>query len=1393
VPSQWRAQGEGLQLDQHCALLGQARRWPLPDDSPARLVWLQGGVLATRLLCLEQLHVAFDLPAVPSDSEAVDPLAELRSRWPQTERLDDIGWPGLDGRPVVLHILHDWGGGIERFARDLSEADQDRVYLGLRARGRWRSRHYGEALELCLLPSGLPVRRWPLLPAIGSITSRHAGYRQILAEIQSEFAVASVLVSSLIGHSLDVFDSGLPTIVVGHDYFPLWPELHCNFGDEQQRFDAASREQTVLAKTQDAVFAERDPGFWQQIYEDYVRRLQADSVQMVVPTDSVRHNLLRMAPTLAQQSIQTVGHGLRPWTEAGPDWQPNFDDEHLRLLVLGRIDGGKGLELLRGALPELSRHADLHLLGCGKAGEALFGMSGVHIELDYPHAELPRRLARIRPHAALLLSTVAESFSYTLSELWSLGVVPIATRTGAFAERIDDGADGLLFSPDARALITTVRALANDRGNLRRMHEALGERPLRDTRMMAADYAPLLSAPARQRQLDWSRLADASAFERVQLLSRSRQLQQQLDESRQRLTTQQQELDKRADWGFSLDRQLQDRTRWARSLEQQLAESRAQLGHAEELTRSQIAELESALDQSELRRRQLRDRARQRLREERRLVRSLVEQMADIAEEVRRTVTDQNRREQEFMQQLQQLQASRADLTGQLVRSEASRHELLGSSSWRLTAPLRMIARSIRQLTPGLAFRLRRVRSLLHRADGSLRSRGLSGTVRRALQELRHTPRPLPALVAPEPSERFEAFAVPASETPEVSIIIPVYGKLAYTVTCLRSLVETDQGLPIEIIVVDDCSPDDSADALARFGGLRLLRNQTNLGFIGACNAGAAMARGRYLCFLNNDTAVQAGWLQSLVDTFEQFPDCGLAGAKLIYPDGRLQEAGGIIFSDGAGWNYGRFEDPNDPRFDYPREADYCSGAAILIPTTLFDELGGFDSHYAPAYYEDTDLAFKVREHGLRVYFQPASRVVHYEGISSGTDTSSGIKRYQVVNHEKFLERWRDALQRQPAHDGERVGLACEHRVAGRILVIDATTPTPDQDSGSVRLMNLFRLLIGEHWKVVFFADNLAEVTGYSDAVRALGVEVQAHPWLQDPVAFLRERGEQFDAVLVCRHYIAVNYLPLVRQYCPRARFIFDTVDLHYLREERAAAVADDAAMRKQAAITRRQELQLIQDSDVTVVVSPVERELLGGLLPQSRVDILSNIHQIAGRRAGFEERSDIFFVGGFQHVPNVDAVSWFVDEVWPLVHAELPQMRFRVVGSKMPESIRRLADRPGVVIEGFAEQLEPFLDGCRLAVAPLRYGAGVKGKVNSSMAHGQPVVMTSVAAEGMFLEHGVHGLIADEPTALAAEIVRLYQDPELWLQISDAGLQNVADNFSMEAAQRSLRSILND
>ena len=374
-------------------------------------------------------------------------------------------------------------------------------------------------------------------------------------------------------------------------------------------------------------------------------------------------------------------------------------------------------------------------------------------------------------------------------------------------------------------------------------------------------------------------------------------------------------------------------------------------------------------------------------------------------------------------------------------------------------------------------FWVSRALGLWRRGWTSLRMRGLAASWARLLRQFRRNAIPTQVLYAPAATP-FAPFALPTSSVPRASIVIPVFGAFTHTLACLRAIAAHPPVADFEVIVVDDASPDDSLAKLHAIDGLRVQARKANGGFIAACNDGAGLARGEVLVFLNNDTVPQPGWLDALLATLDAHPDAGLVGAKLLYPDGRLQEAGGVVFADGSGWNYGRFDDPANCRFAYLRDADYVSGAAIAIPRALFERLGGFDSRYAPAYYEDTDLAFAVRAAGLRVLVQPASVVVHDEGTTSGTDVNTGPKAAQVRNQAVFAAKWRDALAAQlPA--GSVPTPALLHRRQRQVLVIDALTPQPDRDSGSLRLVNLMRLLMEEGAHVVFVpANRSADVYG---------------------------------------------------------------------------------------------------------------------------------------------------------------------------------------------------------------------------------------------------------------------------------------------------------------------------
>jgi GT2 family glycosyltransferase/glycosyltransferase involved in cell wall biosynthesis len=650
---------------------------------------------------------------------------------------------------------------------------------------------------------------------------------------------------------------------------------------------------------------------------------------------------------------------------------------------------------------------------------------------------------------------------------------------------------------------------------------------------------------------------------------------------------------------------------------------------------------------------------------------------------------------------------------------------------------------------------------------------------------------PRQRLAPVEPPLPTRPIEFPVHEQVEISIIIPVFNQFPFTQACLASLQEHQGMERFDVIIVDDCSTDATAEVVPRMPGVTYLRNETNFGFIASCNRGAEMARGKYLVFLNNDTLVRNGWLSALADTFAEEPQAGIVGAKFVYPDGRLQEAGGIIWRDASGWNYGNADDPEKPEYNYLREVDYCSAAALMIPKTLFQSVGGFDPRYAPAYYEDTDLAFKVRRAGYKVLYQPLSEVIHYEGATSGTDLSTGTKKYQEINRSTFAERWAAELITKPTN-GDVAFLWQASPGRKNILVIDHYVPKPDQDSGSLRMFQILKILRRLGHRITFIPDNLAKTQPYTGELQKRGIEVVYYPYIKKLRDYLVSHGTRFDVVVLSRCDFVHKHIADVRLYAPGSRVIFDTVDLHHLREDGEARLTGDPELRRKAQEKEELEHELIEQADETWVVSPVERHLLQEKWPGKSIQLVSNIVDIPGSKAPFALRSDFLFIGGFQHRPNTDGVLFFVQEIYPLISKRLPEVKFYIIGDKPPPEITGLATER-IIVAGLQRHVAPFFDKVKLSVAPLRFGAGVKGKINQSMAFGVPVVATSLAAEGMELRDREDILVADEPEDFAEALVELYESEELWNRISENGIEKTRSLYSTEVAREKLERLFNN
>jgi glycosyltransferase involved in cell wall biosynthesis len=451
--------------------------------------------------------------------------------------------------------------------------------------------------------------------------------------------------------------------------------------------------------------------------------------------------------------------------------------------------------------------------------------------------------------------------------------------------------------------------------------------------------------------------------------------------------------------------------------------------------------------------------------------------------------------------------------------------------------------------------------------------------------------------------------------------------------------------------------------------------------------------------------------------------------------------------------------------------------------------MDGFDTHFSPAYYEDTDLAFRMRARGLRVLYQPAAEVYHLEGVSHGTDTNTGVKAYKQINAVKFFERWKDVLMNHRPN-AEHPELEAHRSRSNNVLIVEACMITPDQDSGSIRMLNLLSMLLHEGHHVTFVADNLEYREKYVEQLTQMGVEVFHGEWAESVPNLLKRIGKQLNTIFFCRHYIASQYIDNVRRYAPNARIVFDTVDLHFVREDREAKLHNNNAMLRASEQTRKQELAIIAKSDVTVVVSEFEKKLLADLMPTACVEIISNIHSNSPARPDYSAREGIIFVGGFRHPPNTDAITWYADEVLPHLRRFLPGVKTRVIGSNMPACLASIANED-LELLGFIENIEPYLQRARISIAPLRYGAGVKGKVNEAMNYGIPVVATACAVEGMYLQAGLEVMVAEDAQSFAEAVAKVYCDEVLWQQLSQAGVDNVSRHFSPSAALPALRRVL--
>jgi GT2 family glycosyltransferase/glycosyltransferase involved in cell wall biosynthesis len=654
--------------------------------------------------------------------------------------------------------------------------------------------------------------------------------------------------------------------------------------------------------------------------------------------------------------------------------------------------------------------------------------------------------------------------------------------------------------------------------------------------------------------------------------------------------------------------------------------------------------------------------------------------------------------------------------------------------------------------------------------EDSTAARLISATLRAGarIAEGRHAERPIAV--------------VPPVAAPLVSMILPVHGQPELTAACVRAL-EATVDVPWELIVVDDAASQEVRRVVAGLAGATVVRNERNLGYTASLNRGLALARGTFAVLLNDDVEPRPGWLAALLACARDENDAGIVGPMYLAPDGGLKEAGSIIWRDGTAENFGRGDpEPGRARYLTRRDVDYASGACLLVRMDALRGVGGLDEAFSPAYYEDVDLCFAVRRAGFRVLYEPAAQVIHVEGATAGTDEQdvTSTKHYQVINQASFARKWASALAGQPVRGGDpRFG--ARHRARAHVLVADHGVPAPGRDGGSRRMAAIVDELTGLGCAVTV----LPVLGGRAEDVQRLrdrGVEVLRPEDVEPELAAL---GPRLDLALLSRPHVAARFAYTLRRVAPRARLVYDTVDLHHRREALQAQVEGVEPGRAIDAL-RELELAMTRTCDVTLVVTEEERDILARAVPDAVIEVLGTVAQPVDRPAGLADRNGIVFAGSYLHPPNVDAAVFLVRDVMPEVWRRHPGAVLRLVGEEPPDAVRALAG-PEVEVTGFVDDLAAALDGARVAVAPARFGAGLKIKSVDAMARGLPVVTTPLGAEGL----GDGALVGDSAEALAVHVSALLADDALWRRWSERGRAITEARFGRQTARMVLQGLL--
>ena len=634
-------------------------------------------------------------------------------------------------------------------------------------------------------------------------------------------------------------------------------------------------------------------------------------------------------------------------------------------------------------------------------------------------------------------------------------------------------------------------------------------------------------------------------------------------------------------------------------------------------------------------------------------------------------------------------------------------------------------------------------------------------------------------------------------EEPLVSIILILFNNAELTLQCLRSL-KNEAQIPFELIIVDNASSDKTSAVLNNVSGAKVARNTDNIGFLLAVNQATEFVSSENILLLNNDATIRKGSLSAALDCLKSSKDIGAVGGRVVLLDGTLQEAGSIIWNDGSCVGYKRGAPEESPECMFRRDVDYCSGAFLLTPTRLWNELNGFDPIYAPAYYEETDYCMRLWQKGFRVVYEPFAVIDHFEFGSS--ESSTFALEQQQKNRVIFEQRFHDDLRKHDAPNIKALSSAKFHHTSRdrkTVLFIEDFIPRRSLGSGYPRAVDIAHAITNAGYALTIYPmwPTLEDEwrSNYNDLPR--NAEIASGQFKAGTKDYLQHHINHFDIIFVSRPHnmdILVKTVPEILSGSD-TKIVYDAEAIFALREIKQAQVLGKPISLHKAEWLIQKEIALTNHADMITAVSEEEAKLIKQH-SDTPVHILG--HRIEPQLTPnvFDERADILFVGALigDDSPNVDGLAWFIEHVLNLVNEHSQDtIRLQVAGMLASDRIEKLCS-PFVQMHGRVDDLTALYNECRIFIAPTRFAAGIPHKVHNAASHGLPCVATPLIGKQLGWTHKNEIILAHDELAFASSLVEIYQNRELWESTRRNALSRIQKECSADRFDNTIANVLN-